>query len=82
MRYRILHITTGTFIRKKKNNEWGTKYPCLSFMWKWSAEKWLRKLPDEFMFLDKDDKWEKVLKAELIVIPVNEDMFFGKKYER
>jgi hypothetical protein len=77
MKYRILHIPSGTFIRSKKETPYRTKYPTLVFWFNWRANRWLKKLPDEFYFLNKDDQFEKVLKAELIVIPVASDKTVG-----
>ena len=78
MNYRILHIPTNTFLRKKVNTNWSTKYPVVSFWWKWKADRWWKKLPDEFYFLNENDKFVKVLKAEFVVVPVHTDRYIGK----
>lgn len=78
MKYRILHIPTNTFIKRKQVGGYMASYPTVEFWWKWKAERWLKKLPDEFYFLDKNDKYEKTLKAELIVVPVHDNRYVGK----
>jgi hypothetical protein len=70
MRYRILHIPTGTWINKEKVNDFGRKIIPVEYWFKWRADRFINNLPEKFMFLTEDKRWVTLLKAELIVIPV------------
>ena len=74
MKYQILHIPTNRFIKTKYMDSIGlNRSVVLQFKWHWTAKRWYKKLPDEF-YIILSNTHEKVLKAELVIVPVNTNM--------